>query len=289
MKAPPELLQLQRQMAAALMQPLTRQDGLQPQTGVDFIRPSQRLSSRERLEIYARQYWFRLLDCLYDDYPALRLLLGEARFHQLCRRYLACYPSASWTLRNLGSQLPHFISDPRARDVAAVEWAQTLAFDEAWEAPIQIADLQGADPATLHLALQPCVILVSLQYQVDVFITAMKKAESAGRSSASQAVAARPSAEPSSGVRRPPLRRGQVGLVVHRHDNRLYFKRLEPGAFQVLTALQSGKTLGAALASVDTAAAHVARWFQEFAELGWLVAPQQLRRRAKAPQWPDEE
>ena len=27
------------------------------------------------LEIYNRQYWFRVLDCLYDDYPGLRAIL----------------------------------------------------------------------------------------------------------------------------------------------------------------------------------------------------------------------
>ena len=30
----------------------------------EFIKPNDRLSSFERLEIYNRQYWFRLLDCL---------------------------------------------------------------------------------------------------------------------------------------------------------------------------------------------------------------------------------
>ena len=34
-----------------------------------FIKPNDRLSSFERLEIYNCQYWFRVLDCLYDDYP----------------------------------------------------------------------------------------------------------------------------------------------------------------------------------------------------------------------------
>jgi hypothetical protein len=39
----------------------------------EFIKPNDRLSSFERLEIYNRQYWFRVLDCLYDDYPGPRV------------------------------------------------------------------------------------------------------------------------------------------------------------------------------------------------------------------------
>ena len=113
------------------MQPLSRQDGMNAKTQVDFITPNNRMSGFERLEIYARQYWFRLFDCLYDDYPALRAFVGESRFHKLCREYLAQHPSNSWTLRNLGSALPAFITDLKARDVTRVEWAQTLAFDEA--------------------------------------------------------------------------------------------------------------------------------------------------------------
>ena len=56
-----------------------------------FIKPNDRLTSFERLEIYNRQYWFRIIDCFYDDYPGLRAVLGERKFSQLCRAYLAKY------------------------------------------------------------------------------------------------------------------------------------------------------------------------------------------------------
>lgn len=48
-----DLRQLQRAMAVALMQPLTRQDGMKSSTQVDFITPNDRMSGFERLEIYA--------------------------------------------------------------------------------------------------------------------------------------------------------------------------------------------------------------------------------------------
>ena len=76
-----------------------------------FIKPNDRLTSFERLEIYNRVYWFRVLDCLYDDYPGLRAVLGEERFMKLITAYLAKYPSASFTLRNLGSRLEKFIRE----------------------------------------------------------------------------------------------------------------------------------------------------------------------------------
>jgi len=272
-----DLRELQRMMSTALMQPLTRHDGLRHTTCADFIKPNDCMSSIERLEIYAQQYWFRLLDCLYDDYPALRVLLGERRFHRLCRDYLTTHPSTSWTLRNLGSHLPQFMTDPKARDVARVEWAQTLAFDEAFKVPLPVHVLLGADPATLRLGLQPCVILVQIDFAVDHFITAIKKADADVRGSASQAVTQRLARMAPRG--RPLLRREQVHLAVHRHDNRLYFKRLAPEAFQLLAALRDGLTLSEAL---DLALLHAAPdvdwpaqirgWFAEFTQLGWLTA-----------------
>lgn len=276
MKTLSDLRELQRTMTDAFMQPLTRHDGLRRTTPAGFIKPNDRMSGFERLEIYARQYWFRLLDCLYDDYPALRVLLGERRFHRLCRDYLAAHPSSSWTLRNLGSRLPEFITEPKARDVARVEWAQTLAFDEALLPPLQADALAGADPATLRLGLQPCVVLVQIDHAVDHFITAMKKTDADVRGAASQAVTERPTR--ATATQRPTLRRERVHLVVHRHDNRLYFKRLAPEAFQLLAALRDGLTLAEALEVALTNAspdsdwpAQIRDWFAEFTQLGWLT------------------
>ncbi len=274
-----DLRALQSTMAAALMQPLTERDGLRSDVGAEeFIAPNSRLTSSQRLEIYARQYWFRLLDCLYDDYPALRAVLGQRRFHQLCRDYLTAHPSTSWTLRNLGSQLSSFIQDPRARDVARVEWAQTLAFDEALRKPLRIDDLLGADPSALRLGLQPCVVPLVLDHAVDRFITAMKKSDAEVRGAASQAHAGASTRR--SVARAPRLKRERVHLVVHRHDNRLYFKRLAPEAFAILTALGDGLTLadaiGLALATADPSAdwpAQIRAWFTDWSALGWFCKP----------------
>ena len=271
-----DLRQLQRTMAAALMQPLTRQDGLHASTQVDFITPNDRMSGFERLEIYARQYWFRLLDCLYDDYPALRVFLGERRFHKLCRDYIARHPSTSWTLRNLGSELPAFITDIRAREVARVEWAQTLAFDEVLKRPMHMDDLLGADPSALRLGLQPCVVLLQTDHAVDHFISAMKKADADVRGSASQAMSEAP--KRASIVKAPRLKRECVHLAVHRHDNQLYFKRLAPESFAMLTALRDGLTLadaielalGDANPEIDWPA-QIRDWFTEFSQLGWFI------------------
>src|SRR5437588_10077486 len=137
-----ELREMQRLACAAIVRPLGPGNRMQrrwtdgrPMRDVvcEFIKPNDRLTSLERLEIYNRQYWFRVLDCLYDDYPGLRAILGERKFMKLATAYLARYPSDSYTLRDLGNRLEQFLQEepqwsaPRqelARDMARFEWAQ---------------------------------------------------------------------------------------------------------------------------------------------------------------------
>src|SRR5215469_604765 len=84
-----DLRALQRLMANALVRPLAPGDALQPtwidgrpmaEVAAEFIKPNDRLTAFERLEIYNRMYWFRLMDSVLEDSPGLRALLGERRF-----------------------------------------------------------------------------------------------------------------------------------------------------------------------------------------------------------------
>ena len=249
-------------MATAIFRPLTARDGMQtrwtdgsPTSAVaaQFIKPNDRLSSFERLEIYNRVYWFRVLDCLYDDYPGLRAIVGERKFMRLATAYLAKYPSVSFTLRNLGQRLekflreePHWIApnEELALDMVRFEWAQVVAFDDAAQPKITTDDVLDTPPSKLRLGLQPYLSLLELNYAVDKFLLAVKKREgrlSCGTKRATPSRRCRKLAERKRPVRRP--KRERVYLVVHRHDNMLYYKRLEPEAFAILRGLQRGRTV----------------------------------------------
>lgn len=245
-----------------------------------IIKPNDRLSSFERLEIYNKQYWFRLIDCLYDDFPGLLAILGQTRFAKLVRDYLAECPSRSFTLRNLGDRLPEFIAahpemaGRRMRmvlDMARFEWAQIVAFDGKAEAPVAVDDLLGKDPRRLRLGLQPYLTVLDLAYPLDDYSLALKK--NALRGSASNAVGA-PQAQADTRVQPPKPRRTFV--VVHRHDNANYFKRLDGREYALLCELRDGQTLAAACdvayggAAPDEAAAAIRDAFQTWSSLGWF-------------------
>lgn len=279
-------------MAGAVMQPLGR-GGYMKSKWVDgrpmkkvagtFIKPNDQLTSFERLEIYNRQYWFRLKDCFYEDYPGLRAILGDPRFERLACAYLEQYPSQSFTLRNLGRQLVKFLeAEPRwisphrkiAMDMVRLEWAHVEAFDNEAKPPLKTDDLLGLNPARIHLKLQPYITLLKLHYEVDDFLIQVKRGASL-RSEASNAMEQRRKRLRMRLTQR--LKPKAIYLAVHRHADSVYYKRLEAGQYHLLSALQENAALEEAfvkLAELEPVnvdlGAQIKQWFEDWASLGWF-------------------
>ena len=256
------LADLQRAVWGLVSQPLTAANRMRPRTADgrataaaagEIIKPNDRLTAFERLEIYNRMYWFRVLDSLYEDCPGLRAVLGDAKFIRLAEAYLQKYPSRSYTLRNLPARLERFLrAEPKwtrphtalCLDLARFEWAQVEVYDGAARPLFTVDDLRGANPAKLRLGLQPHLQLLELDYPVDDFLIAIKKREALLRGDASHA----PTGVRTGPDSKVPLpQRARCAIAVHRSGGRIYFKRLEPAACRVLLALRAGQTLGRAL------------------------------------------
>jgi hypothetical protein len=286
------LRELQRQFASGIMRPLTPEQTLHPEwhdgrpsseVVAGFIKPNDRLTSVERLEIYNRQYWYRLIDCFYEDFPGLRTLLGDRVFSAMTEAYLHRHRSRSFTLRDLGQDLEKFLGEePQwtekqpvlARDLVRLEWAQIVAFDSEALPPLEIDDLLGQDPATLHLSLQPHLTLLACSFPVDTFLIATRRRDEP-QGGASHAVSERTRRKGTKKVPRP--REKATWLAVHRHGHSVYYKRLDPAAFALLAALRAGKTLNQAceeaapLAAGDFAT-ELKDWFTQWATFGWFCA-----------------
>jgi hypothetical protein len=74
---------------------------------------SQALTALERLEIYNRAYFARLLECLREEYSVLAAALGNDLFDSFAIGYLEANPSQSYTLSRLGEKFPEFLADTR--------------------------------------------------------------------------------------------------------------------------------------------------------------------------------
>jgi hypothetical protein len=282
-------------MAAAVMMPLTAGDDMRPhapdgrpmtEVAASFIAPNSRLSPFERLEIYNRQYWFRVLDALAEDFPALRAVVGSRAFEGLSIVYLTAHPSRSFTLRNLGSKLPEWLAAHPgfagrrqflALDVAAIEWAFVEAFDNAEHAPLTLDQIGTLDGGS-RLALQPHLRLLALNYGADELVLALHKQQKRGTSEAG--VKHEDGPEPPAKL--PKLRRRPTWVAAHRFENAVYFRRLEREEFSTLAAIREGLALGDALEAgfrdstkpETKRLALVRAWFTHWAELGWICAPE---------------
>jgi len=289
-------------MARAVMQPLTAAERSQ-RTAPDggsmrayasrFIKPNDRLTSLERLEIYNRQYWFRLLSSMAEDFPGLRSVLGERRLDVLCKAYLVDCPSTSYTLRNLGSKLESWLrKHPKwagekqtlALDIVRLEWADIEAFDGKAEPALDAEDLSGAAGENLRLKLQSYVQLLSFRYPVNDLLLAVRK-EDEDTDFASNAFQEKHKRKRVRAVAK--LKPATIFLVVHRVDFSVYFRRIAAEEFAILTALRDGKSLGKAIAAAFAKSkvaeserpALVQQLFQNWATLGWFCKPEK-----KAPQ-----
>ena len=163
------LLELQRRMSQDVMRPLTADFAMQAmveqglsmnEIAASYIKPNSLLTSFERLEIYNRQYWFRVIAAVSEDFPALQVVLGQEKFDSLVLAYLRENPSTSFSLRNLGARLPAWLASypelagPQhalAVDVARLEWAYIEAFDGASLVPLGWEDFAGLG-SRLHSA-----------------------------------------------------------------------------------------------------------------------------------------
>jgi hypothetical protein len=289
--------QLQRAVFDVVRQPLTEDERMREQTldgrstkaiAEEIVKPNDRLTSVERLEIYNRVYWFRLLSSLADDFPGLRAVIGQEAFDKVLLGYLTEMPSVSYTLRDLGSRLeswlrahPDLISsnERMALDMVRLEWADIEAFDAAEYRVLSQAELTslGEDPV-FHL--QPYLQLLDLAYPVDELLLKVRETEDPETDISSNVVMMDHSDD--APRKQLPLPKGKkVFLAVHRQENIVYFKRLKPEGFALLRALQQGYPLSQAIeTSVNWSGKKLERvmeqlhdWFANWSQLGWFCRP----------------
>jgi len=188
-----ELATIQRWLTSIIVRPGTLNDKIQladdhyKLKNERVIRQSGRLASAEKIEIYSRGYFLRLLECMEAEYPALKNLLGEEVFQTFVRVYLIHQPPSSFNLFNLGESLPAFLkaSQPRNNemendvfdlpvDIAllertisevsrmeGLEGGGAVAFDK--NPMLYLFDNSAIKPS-------PCLKLLKLQYPVAEFV-----------------------------------------------------------------------------------------------------------------------
>ncbi len=163
---------------------------------------SRSLGSVDRLAVYGNAYFARLLDCLADEFPTTKRVLGDDAFHSIALQYLHARPSRSYTLHDLGTGFPQYLRETRPADVAHPGWPDYVidlatlertysevfdglgiedlhegTSDAAYE-PLTPTVLQSLAPdeiPRLRLHPAPCLRLLELDFPVHEAITAARQ------------------------------------------------------------------------------------------------------------------
>lgn len=180
---PEQLHDLQQWMQQALV---TRGEPASTEAIEQYIAASPTLTPAQRLAIYQRGYYARLLQCLEGQFKALHQTLGAELFRDFGIEYLREFPSVSPTLGKLGSSFVTFLQNNRPDkdapetwvdfmiDLARFEWELYQLFDAAGAEETGYATTDAPDE---QLVLQPALRLLQLSFPVGAYYHALIKNE----------------------------------------------------------------------------------------------------------------
>jgi hypothetical protein len=281
-----DLAQIQRWMQAVLMHPGGAEAGaasevarqaidVPPEEAERVVTPSRALSGLERLAIYNRAYYARLLECLRESYPVLFHALGEDAFGSFALDYLQKYPSRSYTLNDLGANFPRYLRESRPDDEPGPSWPDLVidlatlewTYNEVFDGPgvegrrlLRPHRLRAIPPERWPEArLVPvlCLRLLELSYPVHDYYTAVRRHKEPEFP------------EPAATFLAVTRRR----YVIRRHD-------LSRPQFVLLEALLRGQSVGEAIGlagevsgdDMDRFASDLQEWLREWTAEGFFRA-----------------
>lgn len=178
-KINPPLSDLQRWMRGVITHPDGVAEKLKETSARwrSVIQETADLSRDLRLDIYGNAYFLRLIDCLGENFPAVKNVVGEHNFYHLAHNYLVKHPSTFKSVEDVGATLAGFISSsskmkefPFLADLTRLEWAAHEAF-YADDVPLfdtkKLKNSTPSDWLSARFELDTSVHLLSLRFPVD--------------------------------------------------------------------------------------------------------------------------
>jgi hypothetical protein len=115
----------------------------------ELVHGDERLSASQRVGIYADAYFYRLLECLGEDFPATLAVLGADNFAALVKGYLLEYQPTEPSILYAGLYLAGFLNNH--------------PFGERWPFIAELARLERAVLDVFHAADAPALDIESLR------------------------------------------------------------------------------------------------------------------------------
>lgn len=165
---PAWLADLQARFGAAIRTPLDRSTGTLTATPAAYDAALAADTHPERLAVYNRQYWYRLLDLMNDELPLTARLLGAWHFNEHAARFLLESPPRGWDLAQAAEGFVAFFAASIAAADDAALLVQSARIDAAWAqvfraprpAPFRPTAEDAARLLDLRLVQSPAVVVV---------------------------------------------------------------------------------------------------------------------------------
>lgn len=133
----------------------------------------------ERIDVYKKGYFLRLLEVLEANFPVLAKVMGKETFAEIGRKYIETYPSDNFNICTFSRHYWKFLldqgHDPFWAEVAEFEWALGIALD-AGDAPqidmSALGSLTEEDWPNLQMSVHPSVESYAFRYNTPQFVIA---------------------------------------------------------------------------------------------------------------------
>lgn len=236
------------------------------------ILPSSQMTSHDRLQIYQRAYFSRLVECMRALFPSVHRSLGDESFDAIAFGYLVETPSRSHTLATLGDSFPQFLAAtrPPLDDAEILDYADFLIelaeLEQVYgavfhgsgpevEESLSADDLAGLSPgqfAQCRLVPHASIQLRTFRFPVHEYATAVRNGAEAN-------------------VPEPR----EVHLVICRREYVVRRFEITPTQYSLLSSIVADKSVGDSLRTLwnsapaerNELASQVRTWFRDWAEL----------------------
>jgi Putative DNA-binding domain len=159
--------------------------GLSPSVVEALVHSDERLGAVERVGIYADAYFYRLLECFGEEFPATLTVLGADNFGTLVKGYLLMYPPTEPSILYAGRYLADFLSNhafadrwPFIAELARLERAVLDVF-HAPDAPVldveALREVPSEEWPAVKLQAHPAVEIVHCKWRLTDVLEAVEQ------------------------------------------------------------------------------------------------------------------
>lgn len=203
------------------------------------------LKSSKNICVYMNGYIARLVKAIEADFPLLKHYLGEEKFSQLAKDFIAKNPPKHWDLNLYPLPFSKVVKENIAKDIAKLEGAILQVFWAEESSQLSLQNLAKYSPEDLMqkqvFVLKPASKLLSLNYNVNDFLANFRTGN----------------------LKQKTPKKQKQYLFIVRTNNEVKRHALQKNEYLLLKNIQKGMCLENAVSSKIDIQSVLVNWIQE--------------------------